>query len=165
MHGACCSLLLPRLQPLPSASRRLLVAVVVATLIDDVAHAGNGRQQAGVARQGPGMCPEGAWKLPERCPGEARGVPRACPRGARDVPGRCPGGAREMPGRCPGGAREMPGSCPGNAREVPENCFSDAFRSSGGRRRANLKKAAIPRVAVQFFGQNGQITISFCQFS
>ena len=112
MHGACCSLLLPRLQPLPSASRRLLVAVVVATLIDDVAHAGNGRQQAGVARQAPGMCPEGAWKLPERCPGEARGVPRACPRGARDVPGRCPGGARVVPGRCPGVAREMPGRCP-----------------------------------------------------
>ena len=55
--------------------------------------------------------------------------------------GRCPGGAREVPERCPRGAREVPGRCPRGAREVPGKCFSDAFRSPGGRRRANLKKS------------------------
>ena len=35
----------------------------------------------------------------------------------------------------------VPGRCPRSAREVPEKCFSHAFRSSGGRQRANLKKS------------------------
>ena len=60
------------------------------------------------------------------------------------MPGKCPGGAREVPERCPRGARE-------GAREVPERCPRGAFRSSGGRGRANLKKVANPREAVRLF--------------
>ena len=45
----------------------------------------------------------------------------------------------------------VPGRCPRSAREVPEKCFSHAFRSSGGRQRANLKKVANPREAVRLF--------------
>ena len=90
---------------MPVASRRLLVAVVVAILIDDVAHTGNSRQRAGVVQAAPGMCPGAAWELPEKWPGDAREVPEKCPRNAREVPERCPRNAREMRERCPRGAR------------------------------------------------------------